>query len=99
MRTQMNHAFRFLLLAATALASLACSAPASWTPISNSGGIMQFSAPPPMTIDKAKTYTATLKTNYGDIVIELLPKEAPLTVNNFVALSRQGYYNGVKFHR
>jgi peptidylprolyl isomerase len=52
-----------------------------------------------MTIDKAKKYTATIKTNYGDVVIQLLPKEAPLAVNNFVSLARQGYYNGVKFHR
>jgi len=60
---------------------------------------MQFSAPPPMTIDKNREYTATIKTNYGDIVIQLLPREAPVTVNNFVSLARQEYYNGVKFHR
>jgi peptidylprolyl isomerase len=61
--------------------------------------MMQFSSPPPMTIDKNKQYTATIKTNFGDIVIELLAKEAPATVNNFVSLARQGYFNGVKFHR
>jgi peptidylprolyl isomerase len=58
-----------------------------------------YSAPPPMTIDQNKTYTATIKTNYGDIVIQLFPKEAPLTVNNFIFLARSGFYNGVKFHR
>ena len=58
-----------------------------------------YSAPPPMTIDQNKTYTATIKTNYGDIVIQLLPKEAPITVNNFVFLARAGFYDGVKFHR
>ena len=58
-----------------------------------------YSTPPPMTIDQNKTYTATIKTNYGDIVIQLFPKEAPLTVNNFIFLSRAGFYNGVKFHR
>jgi cyclophilin family peptidyl-prolyl cis-trans isomerase len=52
-----------------------------------------------MTIDQNKTYTATIKTNYGDIVIQLFPKEAPVTVNNFVFLARQGFYDGVKFHR
>jgi cyclophilin family peptidyl-prolyl cis-trans isomerase len=52
-----------------------------------------------MTIDQNKNYTATIKTNYGDITVQLLPKEAPLAVNNFVFLSRQGFYNGVKFHR
>jgi cyclophilin family peptidyl-prolyl cis-trans isomerase len=52
-----------------------------------------------MTIDQNKTYTATIKTNYGDIVVQLFPKEAPVTVNNFVFLARQGFYDGVIFHR
>ncbi len=60
---------------------------------------MQWSSPPPMTIDQNKQYTATIKTSYGDIVLELFPKDAPVTVNNFVFLARQGFYNGVKFHR
>ena len=69
--------------------------------ITSCGGNVKksYSAPPPMTIDPNKTYTATMKTNYGDIVIQLLPKNAPLTVNNFVFLARQGFYDGVKFHR
>ena len=58
-----------------------------------------YSATPPMTIDQNKQYTATIKTSYGDIVLELFPKDAPVTVNNFVFLARQGFYNGVKFHR
>jgi len=62
-------------------------------------GQKQWSSPPPMTIDQNKTYTATMKTNYGDIVLQLFPKDAPLAVNNFVFLARQGYYDGVKFHR
>jgi len=60
---------------------------------------MQWSSPPPMTIDQNKQYTATIKTNYGEIVLELFPKDAPLAVNNFVFLARQDFYNGVKFHR
>jgi len=60
---------------------------------------MQWSSPPPMTIDQNKEYTATIKTNYGYIVLELFPKDTPVTVNNFVFLARQGFYNGVKFHR
>ncbi len=60
---------------------------------------MQWSSPPKMAIDQSKQYTATMKTNYGDIIIQLFPKDAPLTVNNFVFLARQGYYDGVKFHR
>ena len=58
-----------------------------------------YAAPPPMTIDQNKTYTATIKTNYGDIVIQFLPKEAPIAVNNFIFLARAGFYDGVKFHR
>jgi cyclophilin family peptidyl-prolyl cis-trans isomerase len=60
---------------------------------------MQWSNPPPMTIDQNKQYTASIKTNYGDIEVQLFPKDAPVTVNNFVFLARQGFYNGVKFHR
>jgi cyclophilin family peptidyl-prolyl cis-trans isomerase len=60
---------------------------------------MQWPNPPPMTIDQNKQYVATIKTNYGDIVVQLFPKDAPLTVNNFVFLARQGFYDGVKFHR
>jgi cyclophilin family peptidyl-prolyl cis-trans isomerase len=59
----------------------------------------QWSAAPAMQIDVNKTYLATLRTVKGDIVIELLPKAAPLTVNNFVFLARQGFYNGTTFHR
>ena len=60
---------------------------------------MQWPNPPPMTIDQNKQYAATIKTNYGDIVVQLFPKDAPLAVNNFVSLARQGFYDGVKFHR
>jgi cyclophilin family peptidyl-prolyl cis-trans isomerase len=60
---------------------------------------MQWSSPPPMSIDQNKEYQATIKTNLGDIVVELFPKDAPLTVNNFVFLARQGFYDGTKFHR
>lgn len=59
----------------------------------------RFSAPPERVIDPDKKYTATLKTEHGDIVIELAAKEAPNTVNNFVYLSSVGYYDGLNFHR
>lgn len=58
-----------------------------------------YSAPPKMTIDVNKTYTATMHTTLGDIVIELKAKDAPITVNNFVFLARDKYYDGVTFHR
>ena len=60
----------------------------------------QYSSPPPMTIDPNKSYTATLELEKGgEIVIELFAKEAPITVNNFIFLARDGYYDGVTFHR
>jgi cyclophilin family peptidyl-prolyl cis-trans isomerase len=52
-----------------------------------------------MVIDPKKKYTATIVTPNGDIVIELFADKAPKTVNNFVFLAREGYYNGVTFHR
>ncbi len=59
----------------------------------------QYAAPPPLTIDKSKTYTATFKTERGDFVVELFADKAPVTVNNFVFLARDGFYDGVTFHR
>ena len=62
-------------------------------------GRKQFTYCPPMTIDTSKTYLATLHTAKGDIVIELFADKAPMTVNSFVFLSKQGWFNGVTFHR
>ena len=59
----------------------------------------QYSAPPPMQVETNRTYHVTIKTNKGDIHLQLNPAEAPQTVNNFVALARDGFYNGVVFHR
>ncbi len=59
----------------------------------------QYSAPPAMQIDPEKHYTATFKTERGDIVVELFAKEAPVTVNNFVFLAREGFYDNTTFHR
>jgi cyclophilin family peptidyl-prolyl cis-trans isomerase len=50
-------------------------------------------------IDPSKNYTATFDTSKGSIVVELFPKDAPNTVNNFVFLVKDGFYNGLKFHR
>ena len=59
----------------------------------------QYPAPPELTIDLDTAYSATLHTNHGDITVELLPAEAPLAVNNFLFLAREGFYDGVIFHR
>jgi cyclophilin family peptidyl-prolyl cis-trans isomerase len=62
-------------------------------------GAKQFSAPPPMTIDTSKKYTATIDTSMGTMKADLFASEAPMTVNNFVFLAQQGFYNDVTFHR
>ena len=59
----------------------------------------QYDSQPEMTIDLAKTYSATLHTNHGDIAIDFDASKAPLSVNNFVFLAREGFYDGVIFHR
>jgi peptidylprolyl isomerase len=64
------------------------------------GGPKQYDAIPPMTIDISKAYTATVKMeNGGEFVIQLYADKAPITVNNFVFLAREGFYDGVTFHR
>jgi len=59
----------------------------------------QYPSPPQMTIDAGKKYSATFNTSRGEIVCELFAKEAPKTVNNFVFLARDKFYDGTKFHR
>ncbi|TAH51996.1 MAG: peptidylprolyl isomerase [Chloroflexota bacterium] len=59
----------------------------------------QWKNPPAMEIDPKKKYRVTMETNKGTIELELYPEYAPKTVNNFVFLARQGYYDGIKFHR
>ena len=59
----------------------------------------QYPAPPPRSIDLNKTYAATFDTARGKIVCDLFAKDAPNTVNNFVFLARDGFYDGLTFHR
>lgn len=61
--------------------------------------MQDLKALPPMTIEKSKTYTATVHTARGDITLRLDPAAAPVTVNNFVFLAENHYYDGLKFHR
>lgn len=60
---------------------------------------MQWDTPPAMQLEDGKNYSATIRTNKGDIVVDLLESEAPATVNNFVFLAEQGFYTNVPFHR
>jgi len=59
----------------------------------------QYDSAPDLAIDLSKSYSATLDTNHGEIVIEFDPERAPQTVNNFVFLATEGFYDGVIFHR
>ncbi len=59
----------------------------------------QRTSPPPQTIDAAKTYVATVHTSKGDFAIQLTAKPAPVTVNNFVFLAQNHFYDGLTFHR
>lgn len=59
----------------------------------------QWSTPPAMQIDPQKKYTARMETDNGTMVIELFADKTPVTVNSFVFLAREGFYDGVIFHR
>ena len=59
----------------------------------------QYSSPPAMSIDPSKNYTATIETTAGTMTAEFFPQDAPATVNNWIFLAREGYYEGVIFHR
>jgi len=61
--------------------------------------VKSYPAPPQMAIDPAHSYTATIDTSAGTMTAELFASEAPKTVNNFVFLARDGFYDGVIFHR
>ena len=59
----------------------------------------QYSSPPEMSIDPSKTYTASIRTSQGTMTLELFAAESPITVNNFVFLAREGFYDNGGFHR
>lgn len=79
--------------------SSAAPGPCPASDIEPQTGKKTYSKPPAMKIDTAKTYTATIKTSCGDITVDLLDNAAPKTVNNFVFLAREGFYDKTIFHR
>ena len=86
------------------LSRIACLVLASLTLVSASCATeapkkKSYSAPPPMTIDSSKQYAATIETEKGELVLELFASDAPVTVNNFVFLAREGFYDNTTFHR
>ncbi|NTU86292.1 MAG: peptidylprolyl isomerase, partial [Chloroflexales bacterium] len=62
-------------------------------------GAKKWNSPPEMQIDPSKNYKVTMETTAGTIEIELYPQHAPMTVNNFVFLANEGFYDGIVFHR
>jgi peptidylprolyl isomerase len=84
------------ILTAGACAALIYRIPPS---VGSGSGGKQWSSPPEMVIDPKKRYSAELQTSEGAMTIDLLADQAPLTVNNFVFLAREGFYEGVPFHR
>jgi cyclophilin family peptidyl-prolyl cis-trans isomerase len=68
-------------------------------PLNPPADLHKYSAPPPMSIDTTKLYQATITTSRGKIVLCLQPQLAPATVNNFVVLARNHFYDGLTFHR
>ncbi len=81
-------------------ATIEVPSPPSDTEESEPAAMLQYDSPPPMSIDQARNYTATFLMEGGaEFEVALFAKEAPVTVNNFVFLAREGYYDGVTFHR
>ena len=86
------------LPAATSSAGVSAASPTP-LPVGTRTVIRQYSSLPSQTIDVSAEYTATIRTNMGSIVVELFPGQAPVTVNNFVFLAENAFYDGLTFHR
>lgn len=74
-------------------------ATATPTPVASPTPVKRYSAPPPLTIDPAKSYSAIIETDKGKVRLVLFAKDAPQAVNSFVFLAREGFYNGLSFYR
>jgi cyclophilin family peptidyl-prolyl cis-trans isomerase len=92
----------FALVALGSVAVTACGSAGDATATAEAdiaGAALQWSSPPAIQIDISKSYEAAFKTELGDIRVRLFPDQAPVTVNNFVFLAKQGYYDNTTFHR
>jgi len=96
----------FLGLVTVMVPLIACSSKSttgllttSFPAVTTSAEVKEWSSRPAMKIDASKQYTSTISTNLGDIQVQLFANEDPKTVNNFVFLADQGFYNGCKFFR
>ena len=98
-----------IALIATVFVLSGCASPTPSAPATGNSGAAakitpqqrsdMYKSAPPMTIDANKSYKATIKTNKGDIIADLYPKDAPQHVNNFVFLARDGFFNNLTWHR
>jgi len=82
-----------------ALAAVSCAEKAPAPETTTAAKPRTYSSPPQMTIDTSKQYKATIETEKGKLVLELFARDVPVTVNNFVFLAREGFYDGSTFHR
>lgn len=92
---------RLLAIGLLLIALAACgeAEPAAEASEPAEGSVKQYSAHPGTVIDAGTSYSAVIKTNLGDMTFDLLADESPLAVNSFVFLAREGYFDGVIFHR
>ena len=88
-----------IILVMFVLSAMSCGGPAPAPMPTPTPKPKTYSAPPPMAIDTSKQYTAIIETEKGNLVVELFAKDVPVTVNNFVFLARDGFYDGCTFHR
>lgn len=105
MRMKLHSSLFLAVMTISFLLATACSSSEGDTTSSPDSGsdseqtVYQWDQAPPLTIDSTKSYTATLETEVGEIIIALEANKAPVTVNNFVFLAREGYYDNTTFHR
>ena len=108
MKNRQGRVLAFGFVAVSLMASTACgsattevvAAPPHAPPATKEGAAaLQWSSPPTMEIDPSKSYEAVFMTEIGDFRVRLFPDQAPMTVNNFVFLAKQGYYDNTTFHR
>lgn len=88
----------YITILVFALSMTACATSPTEEPVEEPER-MTYSEPPAMTIDVTKNYTATIETEKGNIVCELFAADVPVTVNNFVFLANEGFYDQITFHR
>lgn len=94
-----NFIFYLLIGSILSLFLVACGSSTATPETSEPSVIKQWDSPPAMVVDTEAIYLATFKTDKGEIKIELFTAKAPKTVNNFVFLAREGYYDNTTFHR